>query len=341
MANEKKFEVAGNVSIVSTGKKSVQVQEEFEKTVAELSVGSGATLADMYDRFSKLIYVIDASGSMGEGMLSEEMVNQYNWRPEILEQYREWLAKEYKKELKEYKESLLDENDSSKELDDVFDVDEAPEDPSTLTDDELKTKIVMEGLENKSGIGLERNWNSTRRGRSKMMAVKDAAKDFVHQRYQKYPEARVLLFSFEDSPALLASGVSELEVIQGINSLPDCGGGSTNIYRAVDRAVNECKKRPSEVNAHHIVLVSDGCDYGAVNVKNLLPKMKELGMVFDFIFILGASDSEQADNEIIRALQHVCEMTGGEFVTVKTEQDFVQKFLTASSRPMLPPSISK
>jgi len=29
-------------------------------------------------------------------------------------------------------------------------------------------------------------------------------------------------------------------------------------------------------------------------------------------------------------------MTGGEYTVVKTEQDFIEKFLTVSNRPMLP-----
>jgi hypothetical protein len=173
-----------------------------------------------------------------------------------------------------------------------------------------------------------------------MQAVKDAARDFVHKRFQKYPNANVTLFSFEDSPKLLSAGLSEADLMEGISRLPDYGGGGTNIYRAVERALSECKKRPSEVNAHHIVLVSDGCDYGAKGVLDLLPRMKELGMVFDFIFILGASESEIADDSTIAALKRVCEETGGEFVTVKTEKDFVQKFLAASNRPLLPPARS-
>src|SRR5208283_1356000 len=132
-------------------------------------------------------------------------------------------------------------------------------------------KILMEGLEAKSGIALERNYGYRTQGRSKMMAVKDAAKDFVHQRFQKHPDAKVGVFQFEGHPMLLcAPGAQEQEVLEALNRLPDFGGGSTDIYRAVDRAIGECRRHPSEVNAHHVVLVSDGCDYGAREVKNLL-----------------------------------------------------------------------
>jgi len=339
MANEKKFEVVGGgVSIVSTGKKTVQVQEEFEKAVQAVDAGPGASLADMYDRLSKLLYVVDASVSMAEGMLSKETIKMYLWPEELLEQYRVWMSEQYETDKEAFEQAMEDLQEQDEDGEGDFELPEQPVDPATLSDDQLKEAIVMQGLEKKSGIALTRNYGYRSSGqRTKMMAVKDAAKEFVHKRFEKYPDARVMLFQFSDYPELLAGGANEQEVLDGISRLPDGGIGGTNIHVAVERAVNECKKRPSEVNSHHIVLVSDGCDYGAVHIKDLLPKMKELGMVFDFIFIIGASDSEQAPKDVVEVLKMVCESTGGEYVEVRTEQDFKQKFLAASSRPMLPP----
>src|SRR6266403_908142 len=335
---DKKFEVAGNVSIVPTGQKTVS-KEAFETAVDNLTsvpTGEGTTLTDMYDRFSKLLYAIDSSGSMGEGMLSDESLKMYKWSPEILEKFMLAMEKDkyFEKQLKAEREEMDD------ELEEEFasDVDEEEAiDVRSLTDDQLKMEIVKEGLSDRYKIPLEINYSHSRnRSRSKMMALKDAAKNFVHSRFQKFEDARVGVFSFEDSPSLLcAAGASEAEVMQAINRLPDNGGGGTNIYRAVDRVVNECKKRPSDAGLHHIVLVSDGCDYGGIQVKNLVPKMKELGIVFDFIYMLGLSPDQQGE-EVAKVMRDVCESTGGEYTVVKTEEDFEQKFLAVSNRPLLP-----
>ena len=342
MANDKKFEVAGNVSIVSTGKTTTVVKEDFEKVVDSVSTfdpGQGQTLVDMYDHYSKLLYVIDASSSMGSGMLSEDWIKRYTWSPELLEQFRVEMRKTYKKELAEYQaeQDVMDEDDIDPDDDGVFE-EEAPEDPDALSDDELKMKILSENLSDKHGIGLQNNYNYRGRSRSKMMALKDAAKKFVADRFRKFADARVGVFRFTDSTQLLcASGASEVEVMNAINRLPDGGDGSTEIFQAVERALNDCKKRPSEVGLHHIVFVSDGEDYSGIRVKDLLPRMKELGVIFDFIYMLGATE-EASYSETVQVLKAVCEATSGEFVVVKTEQDFEQKFLAVSNRPMLPPA---
>jgi hypothetical protein len=330
---DKKFEVAGNVSIVSTGK-TVVSKEQFETVVDNAikgpeDVGAGSSLTDMYDRFSKLIYAIDASGSMGEGMLSEDSIKMYKWTPDILEQFKARMRAD--KDLTEENFDEITEDDNGNEVIQTQHID-----VDGMSEDELKMYIISEHLDDKYSIRLEMNYSHNTRGRSKMMALKDAAKDFVHTRFQKFADARVGVFSFEDHPSqLCAAGAVETEVLAAINRLPDNGGGGTNIYSAVDRVVNECKRRPSEVGLNHIVLVSDGCDGGAMRVEELVPKMKELGIVFDFIYMLGLSPDAQGE-QVAAMMRRVCEATGGEYTVVKTEQDFVQKFLEVSKRPMLP-----
>ena len=173
-----------------------------------------------------------------------------------------------------------------------------------------------------------------------MQALKEAAKEFVHKRFEKFPDARVLLYMFEYDPKLLSNGGAEGETLQALNQLPDAGGGGTNIFRAVDRAVNDCKRVKGDIGANHIVLVSDGLDGGARQVEGLLEKMKELRVVFDFIFMQGGTSMDPRDS-VILSLQRVCEQTGGEFAIVKTEKDFELKFLKASSRLCLPPGPGK
>lgn len=328
---DKKFEVAGPVSIVSTGKSTVH-KEAFEKAVDDIvtpsaDIGAGSSLTEMYDRFSKLLYVIDSSGSMGEGMVSDEYVKQFKWTEEILEQFKARMKKD--KDLVDIQVEFDEDTDEEIET-------EVPINVDALSEDELKMKIVLENLSDKYSIRLDRNYNYRAKSRSKMMALKDAAKNFVHTRYQKFADARVAVFKFEEHPQLLcAAGASEQEVLNAIDRLPDNGGGGTRIYPAVERALNDCQKRPSEVGLHHIVLVSDGCDGDGVRVRNLVPQMKSLGVVFDFIYMVGTSPDFQGE-EVAKVMRDVCEATGGEYTVVKTEQDFEQKFLAVSNRPMLP-----
>jgi Mg-chelatase subunit ChlD len=321
MADEKKFEVVGPVQIVTTGKKEVK-REEFESALDGIPTGTGASLEDMYDRFSRLVYLIDASGSMGDGMAADNGPKKYDWTDELLEDGRALLIEQVE--------------DGAGILDPESGVDFTPAKVKKLTTDQVKRVLEeVSFLMNELAVPEVQVVPAVgQRNKTKMQAVKEAASGFVKKRFEKFPDARVTVFSFEGHPSLLSAGVTEEHVLQAINSLPDMGGGSTNIYSAVERAVNECKKRVQQVGMHHIVLVSDGMDGGATQVISLLPMMLEVGIVFDFIFILGGS--EYADQHVIDALKKVCEATGGEFVTVKTEKDFVEKFLKASSRLCLP-----
>jgi hypothetical protein len=344
MANEKKFEVAGNVSIAHSGKTTVMEKEEFEKAVDTVSAGAGQSLTEMYDRYSRLLYVIDASGSMGDGLLSEDTIRQFKWTPEILEAFRKQMDKDgyFTKMAAKKSVADIDEEDEFDEDDEEDFEEEEPEFTSAydLSDDQLKWEIVSNNLQYEYDVNLPTDYQFRRKGRSKMMAVKDAAKGFVGERFKKFSDAKVGVFKFEDNPELMVSpGASEQEVINAINRLPDGGGGGTNIYRAVDRAVNELQKRGSELKLNHIVLVSDGADHGAINIKNLVPNMKANGIVFDFIYIKGPGQDPTAE-AVGEVLKGVCEATGGEYTVVTTEKDFEVKFLAVSNRPLLPPARS-
>ncbi len=325
MAEDKHFDVPGGVSIVSTGKKEVK-KESYENIADSLQQppSAGQTLDDIYDRFSKLIYLIDASGSMGSGMLAEQQnAVEYDWKEEALEAARARLLEELEDD-----GSVLD-PDSGVEL--------TVAKAKKLSSETLKKIVAEQGWEDEIGLQPVGGAIPQRSSKSKMQAVKEAAREFVKKRFEKWPDAQVLLYAFEDHPRMLSGGASEKDVMDGIDRLPDYGGGGTNIYSAVTRAVEHCKKRASSVGVHHIVLVSDGMDEGARGVRGLLPDMKEIGIVFDFIFIQGGDSIENMD-DVIRVLRDLCEATGGEFTTVKTEKDFIQKFLAVSNRKCLPPA---
>lgn len=323
MSDDKKFEITGG-AIVSTGKKT-EYKEKFEQAT-EIPKETGMTVEEIYDRYSRLLYLIDASGSMGQGMAGEDRANQYLWSDGILNRIR----------------AAMEADGDQPDVDEFGDEDEISDGPagvtpvSMMSDEDLKNYVVDNNLHNKYGVHLRYNPSYHSRTRSKMQAVKEAARDFVSSRFRKYPDALVTLFSFEGHPQLLSNGANEADVIRGIDRLPDGGGGNTDIFAAVECALGNIEAHPSKVKRHHIVLVSDGLDNGALRVPTLLPRLKASGVVFDFIFILGTSLMEQTNPEVIECLRGVCEQTGGEFQTVKTEKDFTQKFLAASNRKMLP-----
>jgi hypothetical protein len=217
---------------------------------------------------------------------------------------------------------------------------EQPENPKDLSDDEIKFAVLQQGLMGEHGIHVDLDYNYRVKSRTKMLALKDAAKKFVAERFGKFADARVGVYKFTtDQTLLCAPGASQEEVMAAINRLPDGGEGGTAIYPAVARAVNDCRKTKNDLGSHHIVFISDGEDYSANDVPQLLPRMKDLGIVFDFIYMIGSTGTGNSE-QTAKVLKEVCEVTGGEYVEVRTEQDFAQKFLAASNRPMLPPARS-
>lgn len=339
---DKKFEIGG--ALVVTGKKN-QHKEKFEAVLDQptsVPISTGATLDDIYDRYSKLLYLFDKSGSMREGMEGDDKTAQYFWTPELLVKFRAAMQNDNEPELED--DEAMDEEELDEAMNNGFVINPG----ENLTDEQLKAKIVSEGLAARYGIPLPKNITHHAKSQSKMSAVKEAAKQFVTDRFKKYSDARVIIFEFDERPTLLTHGADGVDaVLEAVDGLPEFPDGGTHIFSAVDRALAECKAHPSEVGAHHIVLVSDGMDPDASRVQDLLPKMKENGVVFDFIFIEGSTEANnaimgswymEAAQAAIKVLKEVCEATGGEFQIVKTKKDFLQKFLAASNRKALPPA---
>ena len=173
---EKKFQVAGPVSMVSTGKTEVK-KEAFETVVDNINMTPGTTVEEMLDHYTRLIYVVDASGSMGEGMLSEDAAKMYTWDAATLEKYRAAIEKsrrqrqpqtemetiQKRKRTKRKKKRKMSQRTKRKKTMMRRKKSLLPL-PPDLSDEELKTKIVMEGLEYKFRIPLMRNYSYTAKG---------------------------------------------------------------------------------------------------------------------------------------------------------------------------------
>lgn len=285
-------------------------------------------LSDLFDRYQKIIYLIDESGSMVSGMAPEDEAKMYNFTDAVLEKFRN--------HIREVRiQNILKEDPKLSQLEALQEASADMEDEGLQHTPNLIEYIVTHNLVEQTGIDVPRNWNvETIR---KVDAVRSSMKKFVEQRFKKYADAQVAVFGFDGSTTVHCYAGSPLEdVVKAIENL-SAHGSSTNITQAVERAIKECKRRPSSVGAHHIVLVSDGLDYGAIKVKDLLEQMKTTNICFDFIFVKGEY-GHSANPEVVKVLKEVCYNTGGEYNEVSKMSDFQDKFLAVSNRRALPPA---
>lgn len=309
---------------------AVVLVEKPKEETKEYTVAGSGTLQEMFDHYQKKIYLFDESGSMSEGMAPEDERQLYKWTPDVLTSFRNFIESHLAGEI------IAEDPD----LDPVEALKEAKDEMKSgdLYDDEkLKTYILQNKIQTiAKHIKLEEVSSWTLHSERKIDAVRGAMKKFVEQRFKKFPDAQVAVFGFTtETKVKCYAGALKEEVLAAVDQLSSSGG--TQIFQAVERAITECKRRPSKVGAHHIVLVTDGQDYSALKVAELIPKMKEMNIVFDFIYVKGLhADSAPAD--VVKTLQGVCSQTGGEYNEVSKSSDFEQKFLEVSSRRALPPA---
>lgn len=169
----------------------------------------------------------------------------------------------------------------------------------------------------------------------KMDVLKKASKSMVEERRSKYPEANIEVIFF-NTEIRHGQNLTTDGLVRDIQKTEAAGG--TRILTAIKYALEVCHARPSSVNLHHIVLVSDGEDGSALDVPDLVPQMKKMGVVLDFIFM---GQAVNVDDPCVAALKRASEATGGTFTIVGTAKDFEEKFIQASTRALLPPAPSK
>jgi Mg-chelatase subunit ChlD len=170
------------------------------------------------------------------------------------------------------------------------------------------------------------------KGMSRIDIVKRAAKRFVENRFAKWPKALVSLYEFEGRARLVAGELDKERTLAAVAGLY-ANGSSTDITNAVKAAMKECAK-PTKAGFHHAVLVTDGEDYGAKDIRALIPAVKASRMVFDVIKIQG--DYNYLDENVTRTMKDLCEMTGGEYTVIEDITEFETKFLAVSARLCLP-----
>lgn len=309
---------------------AVVLVEKPKEEKKEYTIANGTHLQEMFDRYQKKIYLFDESGSMSEGMAPEDERQLYKWTSDVLTSFRNFIESHIAGEIVQQDPSL----DPAKALDEAKEV---MRNEDLYNDEKLKSYILQNRIHTVAKhIKLEEQSSWTLHTERKIDAVKGAMKKFVEQRFKRFPDAQVAVFGFTTTTEIKCyAGALKEEVLAAIDRLTSSGG--TQIFQAVERAVQECKRRPSKVGAHHIVLVTDAQDYSAERVQELRDKMKEMNIVFDFIFVKGMH-GESAPANVVKILQGVCSQTGGEYNEVSKSSDFTEKFLEVSSRRALPPA---
>lgn len=384
MASKKKQMI--NVDDLEAGA-PVRVEEvEITNGIGGLPVmQSKGGLNSMVDRHKKQIFLFDISGSMGDGMVPNEIEQMYTWSDEGLEKVIEFMhgdceqefgrrnnvwsgdhadieaefKKQAVKQIEAQIEMDLDENEEDATDEELAKMAKAQFDQMTpnelkdlmfeltygfapLVSSDLKLYFVRNSLDRKYETDVKRtSFKAT--SMRKIDIMKKAASQFIGERFDKVPDAQVLAYQFDDVCELLTTDISKVGLIAATDKMMPRGG--TNIFMAMDIALKEFKRLPSALGAHHIVLVTDA-ESGDGNVikQRLLPIMKDLNVVLDFIQVKG-KDSDQAWNTFctdnVKILKEVCDATGGEFVVVNTPSDFETKLLKAANRLLLTAGNSK
>lgn len=315
-----------------------------KEAVADVPMEVGKTgLDSLYDHYQKKLYVFDRSLSMAEGMLPEDEEAMYVWDEDTLKKFRDLINDELGMAGVDLPDADdVDPDDPDAEPEEDPEVDEVK---AALADDKkLIEFIIKKGLHRRPGMEPKRNIVHVKVSESKIEAVRGAMKKFVERRFKKYPDAQVGMIGFgSEAYTMCYPGAPQPEVMVAIDALSSDLGG-TDIVAAIKRALNEFKARPSHVGSHHIVMVTDAEAYmSPQEAKDFLHQMKEMNVMFDFIYVKGSTDrtgwgyDPNQEDSMVTMLKKMCNETGGEYQEVRKSSDFEEKFFKASERKALPP----
>jgi hypothetical protein len=277
-----------------------------EKTKQETSTSG------IYDQLQTLMYSIDISGSMANPIKSDSP-SVWDWPQDLKNHIQRQLG---------YAFGELSEREI--ELQGMLE---------TATEDQLKEVILGLGPTNYA-IYYKLEARNT-----KMELVKKCVADLVDRRYEKYPDARVVLETF-NADATIEAATHESIKTRLAGLYPN---GGTNILYAVQQALSYFRQYPSPVGLNHLIIVTDGDDWGAMEVKNLLPEFKEMGVVIDYIYIKGGEPgySDGSVSAVAKMFTELCKELGGEYTEVTSASEFEKKLLAYSTRLCLPPGIKE
>lgn len=310
-----------------------------EKSDKKQTPPESRSIHNIYDEFQKLLYLIDISDSMRDVVVGAGSVDLYIWSEFSMQQIamKVSAAVEAVKKAEDAAAAILSSSqDEDPEMIDMPEVDQITIAWAKLegkVGDDLKLGVIQFGLTSDASLRIDRNYSKMDDSITKLGLVKKMARKMVDERYQKYPRADVHCLTFNTAVHVVSAN-NRQQLLDGIDKIAPAGG--TWIYAALESTLEMCKKAPSAVGLHHIVLVTDGEDGSGALVPELLPQMKELGVVLDFIYIKQHGDEyTQANAAIIKS---VCDATGGTYKEVNNAKEFETQFIAASTKLLAPPS---
>jgi hypothetical protein len=289
------------------------------------------TLAQRYERGTKLVFLFDCSSSMGE-RISKGFTDRFVFAGGFLDRVKTEARHAFTAVTADPLGAMM--NPLEMALAGLLEYD----DTGTMgfpEDEKLKEAVCRHDVLISHFMSgdpkLKVNWqlDSTNVQLStRMTIVKQLARIEVDRRLAKYPDALLAVIPFDSyARTVFNEGTPEQlhGVIEGLSAF-----GGTSFLRALNAAMDACREKPSPVGIHHFVMVGDGEDHFP-DFPKWIPTLKTSGVVFDYIHI--------GDGAPNCYFQEVCKATGGECVVVNCESDLRKKFEHASNRKCLPAGV--
>jgi len=310
--------------------------------------------ASIYDEFQKLLFVLDDSGSMGNrlmgvmDLMAEDLTNEQR---QSISNRIENARVRAEADVNAALIALESEEESEFDIvggdDDGFDptsIDVPHVFPAeNLYNDKLWNRLAEKNDESRKAevlkndsLGLEIGISlSNTSAPTKNAAMKAVVTKEIKDRYLKFGTPDIQVIKFEEKYQIFRT-VGEADLLQAVDSLT-AHGWDTKIFPPLKAALALCKRAPSTVGCHHIILVTDGLSSDGDACLALLPECLRLNVVVDFIHIADEYDhcsdwSQQAE------LKELSNKSGGKFYSVTSIRDFEKVFFESSKRLMLAPA---
>lgn len=286
-------------------------------------------LNGIYDEHQKLVFLFDCSGSMSS-LIARSYETQYNWSEETMTKIR--LAAEDAYLRRAEVDAVPDELTRSLALMHLGGkvIEMASWCDSTgraLPDLDLQQRVIRNNMLLDFGVSV--NWEDhDQKPPTRTEVVKTLAKSELAKRIARYPKSALTVLRFGSSAQVLyEEGMDETQLWRAVDGLDNADGG-TDILSAVAAGMEACRRRPSKVNVHHFILVTDGEWWG--DLISWVPSLKASGVILDYIHIGDCAPNQQ--------IAEVCKATGGEYALVNSEKSLREKFVEAVQRKCLPPA---
>ena len=279
-------------------------------------------ISDTYSEFAKLVFLFDVSGSMNAQIAVDKhgtsYASEFLWPESCLADIKKRVDRVIGNLVMDVNGDPNADVTTDSELTPLIDPFKMPPVPLFTDDEDLKSRILKADLMGFLGI-LPNITKKYQEPPTRLGVLRTLAKQEINARFDKYPNSRIAVIPF--------SGRIDLADIPGPRGGVIYMDGGTDIMVAINEGLEVCRKHPSAVGLHHIIVVSDG---GSGINTSWTPILKSSGVVLDYIHI----GDETPNQELVG----MCKELGGDCVTVNSEMDLKEKFKLAVNRMMLPPA---